>query len=106
MTCANSHRSAVLDVQRGIDGGEPVEQHPIEPPAVGELDGAVELDPAGLAGLREHVDRPLVLEHERVGEVVVALEHRARRRPRAVRPRLETEITPRPAAWEKSSTNR
>ena len=35
----------------------------------------MELDPARLTGLRDHVDRAVVREHERVGQVVVALEH-------------------------------
>ena len=80
--------AVLLDVQGGVDGGQPVEQHPIEPPAVGKLDGAVELDPARLARLGKHVDRAVVLEHERVREMVVALEHRPRRRPGAVGPGL------------------
>ena len=66
-------KEAILDVQRGIDGGEPVEQYPLEPPLMGEFHGTVEFDPGRFAGLGKHVDRPLVLEHEWVGEVVVAL---------------------------------
>ncbi|MDP9223105.1 MAG: hypothetical protein M3P18_04485, partial [Actinomycetota bacterium] len=55
---------------------------------MGEVDGTVELEPARLAGLRKHVDHPLVLEHERIGQVMVAFEHSACRRPDVARRRF------------------
>ena len=65
--------------QRRVDAGDR-EEYPVELPTVREAGGAIELDPARLERLRKHVDLAVVLEDERIGKVVGALERRARLR--------------------------
>ena len=67
-------------VKRRVHQAQPVDHHALALPHQRKIDTAVELDRAVLRALGQHVELPVVLEEERVREVMVGLEHALRLR--------------------------
>ena len=76
--------TVVVHVQCGVQRADAGDQLGDELPMVGECGGAVELDVPARSGLGNHVPVASVVEHERVRQVVGALQDRSRLGHRAV----------------------
>ena len=80
--------------QSAVPRREVVDQHAVELPRVGKVRCTVQLDPAIGARLRDHPPLRIHPEHERIREVVVALENNPRRRDARSPSRSMTSMTP------------